>query len=99
MKKKEMTSMRFKRDVVKEARECPYGGLRAHCPHCSALMVEEAARLARSRYGEDAVVRLAWLIGIAQNDPGLEHAARRVMRRRGKVSIGIEPSNPMTSER
>lgn len=71
--------MRFSRSVVRQVRECPWGGLKAACPHCIDLVVDEATRLAHSRFGEEPVIRLAWLIGIIEGDPGLEHAARRVI--------------------
>lgn len=71
--------MRFDRDVVAQIRECPWGGLKGACPHCVSLVVQEATTRAHSRSGEEPVVRLAWLLGIIERDPGLEQAARRVI--------------------
>ncbi|MEU3981781.1 hypothetical protein AB0F77_17055 [Streptomyces sp. NPDC026672] len=72
--------MRFSRSVVQEVRECPYGGLKAACPHCIPLVVQEATMRAHSRRGEQPLIRLAWLIGIIEREPGLEQSLRRVMR-------------------
>ncbi len=73
--------MRYDRNVVQQVRECPYGGLKAACPHCIDAVVFEARMRAYSRTGNLDVIRLVWLIGIIERDYGLEHAARRVMRR------------------
>ncbi|MET7720081.1 hypothetical protein [Streptomyces mirabilis] len=77
--------MRFSRTVVQEVRECPWGGLKAACPHCVSLTVQEATQRARSRTGNLDVIRLAWLIGLVEKDPGLEQAARRVMWRKPRA--------------
>ncbi|MGW4991885.1 hypothetical protein ACWEQ3_30235 [Streptomyces mirabilis] len=74
--------MRYDRDIVQNARECPWGGLKAGCPDCVSSVVYEAFDRARSRTGNLDVVRLAWLIGIIEGDPGLENAVRRVLWRK-----------------
>ncbi len=77
--------MRFSRSVVQSIRDCPWGGLKAACPQCISLAVTEATTRAHSRTGEEPIIRLAWLIGVIDHSPGLEHAARRVVHRRRKA--------------
>jgi len=79
--------MRFDRNVVQNVRQCPYGGLKAACPQCIDAVVFEATMRAHSRYGEEPVIRLAWLIGIIERDYGLEHAARRLLAAKKKGTV------------